>query len=431
MIPHDIRRELLNVDWNFPTRFDGAFRSQHWYPGTFPTELPATLIQALTSPNEWVFDPYGGIGTTATEALRLGRRAWHVELNRAATLAAYVSGCFVLLERSRPDLARSLLTTLHSLIVNLEGGQLFDRDTTDCEVEEVDDTLYPMIQPSPRNFLDRLLFRDVPNREMLDRWYHKKTLDQIIRFSEMVRNSSTAMVTLLGTMCLSACLRPLSSQTRSWGHISDNVLPKSRDEKDAPRGLKRWLSHFDGNLQRTDVGNTQGRIDDKITQFCVSRYDWLNVCPITDCNSHDVSLLITSPPYGGAIDYVLSQRLSYYLLGASEAELLADQRVEIGSRRKRSRSSARDDWASDLSVALRKQIGFVSGEGTIAIVLPHKSEGRTNGSQVIDVTLLTGHWEKELSIDRSIHTMRTRQAWTSIKQETVNVYKRKGTGELE
>ena len=425
MIPHDIRRELLNVDWNFPTRFDGAFRSQHWYPGTFPTELPGTLIQALSVPNDLVFDPYGGVGTTATEALRLGRRAWHVELNRAATLAAYVSGCFVMLERLRPDLARSLIFTLHALIVNLEGGQLFHRDATDRAAEDIDDILYPMIYPSPRDFLNQLLLRDVPNREMLERWYHRKTLDQIVRFLEMLRSCDTAMVTLLGIMCLSACLRPLSSQTRSWGHISDNVFPKSRDEKDTPRGLKRWLSHFDGNLQRTDVSSTQSRIDGTATQFFVSLYDWLDVCPITDYKDGKVSLLITSPPYGGAIDYILSQRLSYYLFGASDAELLTTQRVEIGARRKRSRSSARDDWASDLSVALERQIGFVKEEGTIVIVLPHKSEGRTNGSQVIDETLSSRLWGKELSIDRSIHTMRTRQAWTSIKQETVNVYKQK------
>lgn len=423
MIPHDIRRELLTVDWNFPTRFEGGFRTQHWYPGTFPTELPATLIQALTSANDLVFDPYGGIGTTATEALRLGRRAWHVDLNRAATLAAYVSGCFVVLERLRPDLTRSLLSSLHSLIVNLDGELLFDREPTESATKEVDDVLDPVIHPSPRDFLKQVFFRDIPNREMLERWYHRKTLDQIVRFAEMLRHCETTMVSLLGFMCLSACLRPLSSQTRSWGHISDNVIPKTRVEKDTSRGLRRWLSHFNGNLQRTDVEKGLKHSDKATIQYFVSLYDWLDDHSLAKCKGGDVSLLITSPPYGGAIDYVLSQRLSYYLFGASDAELLGSQRVEIGARRKRSRSMARDDWARDLSVALKRQVSFVSEEGTISIVLPHKSEGRTNGSQVIDETLLNGRWTKELSIDRSIHTMRTRQAWTSIKQETVNVYK--------
>ena len=431
MIPHDIRRELLTVDWNFPTRFDGAFRSQHWYPGTFPTELPGTIIQALTSIDDVVLDPYGGVGTTATEALRLGRRAWHVELNRPATLAAYVSGSFVLLKRSQPAMATSLLSALRSMIQNLGGGQLFKLDPADIATKEVDEFLCQVIYPNPIEFLKNIFFDDTPNWESLECWYHRRTLDQIVRIVDMLRHQETAMLTLLGTMCLSACLRPLSSQTRSWGHIADNVLPKTRLEKDTARGLKRWLSHFDGNLRRTDVKQVREKGDKLTTQFYVSLYDWLDGTPIDASGIHTVSLLITSPPYGGAIDYILSQRLSYYLFGATVAELIAHQRIEIGARRKRSRSNAREEWATDLSAALGKQRDWVAEDGTIAIVLPHKSEGRSNGNEMIDQTLRNGGWMKELSIDRSIHTMRTRQAWSSIKQETVSVYKRRQSWESE
>ena len=431
MIPHEIRRELVAVDWNFPTRFEGPFRSQHWYPGTFPTELPATLIQAVTSTNDLVFDPYGGIGTTATEALRLGRRAWHVELNRPATLAAYVSGGFVLLMRSQPAMARSLLSTLHSFIGHLEGGQLFKCDPTGNAIREVDDYLCQVIHPKPYDFLQQIFFRHTPQEGLLERWYHEKTLGRIMRFAEMIRNHETAMFTLLGIMCLSACLRPLSSQTRSWGHLADNVFPKSHIEKDTAKGLKRWLSHFDGNLQRAIVAKVGSNTSHTGIVLCVSLHNWLDERSVVPAPKEAVSLMLTSPPYGGAIDYALSQRLSYYLLGASDSELLEFQRVEIGARRKRSRSSAREDWASDLSVALGRQTDFVDEDGTIAIVLPHKSEGRSNGNQVIDETLRNRNWMNELSIDRSIHRLRTRQAWTSIKQETINVYKRFSNSDSE
>lgn len=422
MISPEIRRELLAVDWNFPQMFDGAFRTQHWYPGTFPTEMPATLIQALTRQGDLVFDPYAGIGTTATEALRLGRRSWTVELNRTAALATYVSGAFVLLKRMEPRMVDVLLSALECLIGRFEGGQLFQLDAVEQVSDDINDLLGCIIAPAPEFFLNEMDYDGQPNQAALERWFHRKTLGDLLRFSDILDAETSGILKMFGKMCISACLRPLSSQTRSWGHVADNVFPKWFQKKPVSYALRRWLGRFGSNIRRTGVRPIVGGAQPDSVALHVSVRNWLNSAEDLEHTTRRIALLLTSPPYGGAIDYVLSQRLSYYYFGATDEDLYADQRNEIGARRKRSRRISRDLWADELSAALRRQASYVDKSGSIVIIMPHKSEGRGNGNRIVDETLEEMDWRNEMKIDRSIHTMRTRQAWTSIKRETVNIY---------
>src|SRR5690606_12646408 len=70
------------------TRFLG--HDLHPYPAKFIPQLPGTFISLLSSRGELVFDPFGGSGTTALEAIRLGRRAVSVDANPVAALIGRV-----------------------------------------------------------------------------------------------------------------------------------------------------------------------------------------------------------------------------------------------------------------------------------------------------------------------------------------------------
>ncbi len=50
------------------------------HPCQFPVELIERLVLALTDPDDWVFDPFMGVGTTAIAALMHGRRAAGAEI---------------------------------------------------------------------------------------------------------------------------------------------------------------------------------------------------------------------------------------------------------------------------------------------------------------------------------------------------------------
>ena len=74
---------MTNEEWN--TYFNG-----HWYfngakqdkhLAMFPEELPARLIKMFSFPNETVFDPFMGSGTTALAARKLNRNSIGYEIN--------------------------------------------------------------------------------------------------------------------------------------------------------------------------------------------------------------------------------------------------------------------------------------------------------------------------------------------------------------
>ena len=422
MISLPLRRELESVDWDFPQASDEPFRSQHWYPGTFPPELPSTLIQATTGPGDVVFDPYGGIGTASTEALRLGRRAWCVELNRVAAMCAYVGGAVLLLKRWYPERLDDLLASLAGCIAGTDEDNLLGGPSSAQLGTEIDEHVGSLVEPPPREFLSQVTFNEVPNELLFERWYHRTTLEHICTFRKGLAEQDSAVLQLLGMMALSACLRALSSQTRSWGHIADNVLPKKLVNKDFSRALRRWFGRFSNNLQNTQVEPFSVTAANREKHLHVSIHDWAQEKRLALPTTERARALITSPPYGGAIDYILSQRLSFYLLGAEDRDLVIEQRKEIGARRRRFSDKNRVQWAKNLRKSLEKQIDYVSPTGTIIVVMPHKSEGRSNGNKIVDDTLQSNNWFKQFTVDRSIRSQRTRQAWTSIKRETIGFY---------
>jgi len=56
----------------------------------FPLGIPRRIITEYTNPDDLVYDPFGGIGSTALEAVRQGRRAYSSELNPASVADSLV-----------------------------------------------------------------------------------------------------------------------------------------------------------------------------------------------------------------------------------------------------------------------------------------------------------------------------------------------------
>lgn len=56
----------------------------------FPLGIPRRLITEYTNPGDLVFDPFGGLGSTALEAVKQGRRGYSSELNPASVADSLV-----------------------------------------------------------------------------------------------------------------------------------------------------------------------------------------------------------------------------------------------------------------------------------------------------------------------------------------------------
>lgn len=419
MITARIRRQLENIDWDFSEHLPGTSKAIHWYPGTFPSEIPGTLIQALSVPDDLVFDPYGGIGTTALEALRQGRRAWLVEGNPIGCLVSYVSACMLLLKGVERSLPAIILACLRSVLAECSeedsGVQRLVSD--DHVVKNVNTLLKKLAKPSPAQ-LSKIFSRD-PNWDSLAKWIEKSTLNDLRVLVESLRAAPLGHFgKLVGLVMVSAILRPASSQTQSWGHIADNVWPKTFERKDIYRLSNQWLGRTEKIVARTDVA----RVANDSARFWLSFHSWQKRKLPKVQPELTVDVLLTSPPYAGAIDYTLAQRLSLYLLGYSEEEVRDFCNMEIGARRKRFLPASQANWVSDMVHALSQQVAFLSGNASLAFVLPHKDAGREAGATGIENYLAGLECLKLMEVERSIRQGRARQSWTSIKKEIVQIY---------
>ena len=231
---------------------------------------------------------------------------------------------------------------------------------------------------------------------------------------------SSTFMRLIALAMLSAIARQLCSQTRSWGHVADNVYPAVYSAKDVARAASNWIAR---TRARFDYIGRGVSLPKSRPFFSVRRVDWMLDEDI-DLKRGCAQLLLTSPPYAGAIDYVLSQRLSLYLLGYDAATVSSLCARETGARRKRFNPHHVANWAADLEKETERQVATLSEMAFAAFVMPHKDHGRDAGVTALRQFMAQQGWTLAFSRDRSIRQVRARQSWTSIKRETMLIFER-------
>jgi len=421
VIDAKIIRQLRTLDWDFPESIQGTSANIHWYPGTFPVQLPFSLIQALSSRDKLIFDPFGGIGFSATEALRIGRRAWIVENNPIAFLTSYATCGLILLSSIDRSLTDYTLNYLNDAV-------MMNRDISHShtlfstrKMINIDRILSRLMSPSPKLVCNSFFIKS-SNWNELSHWYGDFTLSAIKKLWNYVNNSvDSYFLRIISFVMLSDSLKVCSSQTRSWGHIADNCLPKTFIEKNLFSFLFRWVSKTSKMLFNANI-DTIAQLDNTDRRFWATYHDWTSGAILSNIPPTKANLLLTSPPYGGAIDYIKAQRLSLYLLGYDQHDINSLSSKEIGARCKRFSSNSRSDWALDLSRSIEIQLNYLSDTSIIVIILPHKDSGRDVGNNLLIDTLLNCGWSVTFRTDRSIRKLRTRQSWSSIKKETIYVF---------
>ncbi len=403
-----MERALRGIDWNFRGSRKGYLAPLHWYPGTFVKGLSDTVVQALTSPGDLVIDPFGGVGTTAASSVRLGRDVYSADLNPIASLASYVTIGLISLASRHPTKLQSLLAFIERALLRRRTGQAAfpSVDTLD----DLDSAVGAALAPEPRAFILSLRVRN-PNFTKLDEWIAPTTLSAIREWIEDAQSAQSHFAKLMTLCMLSATLRAASSQHASWGHLADNVRPKEFSERDVQSLCSSWLV--------------------KTRKMCLGLPARGSSSAQVVCADSSVAqpprgarLLLTSPPYAGAIDYNLSQRLSLYLLGYDEPAVQALVESEIGARRKRFKATSLALWSESIANVIDRHAADMDPTGSICLVLPHKESGRRIGEEAVTDKLRDSGWNRSFETDRSIHQSHTRQSWTSIKQETLLFFSR-------
>jgi DNA modification methylase len=308
--PQKIATDLQAIDWAF-TKEDTGFLTHdlHPYPSKFIPQIPGHLIARLSLPGELVLDPFGGSGTTALEAIRLGRRALSIDANAVGTLIGTVKTC---------NIDRSAATDLHS-IRRAVTTRFFDLPSAEKLCLE-----------------NKVYIPEIPN---IEKWFPLTSRGELALIRSRISMMETEKAKAIASLALSRIVLAVSFQ--------DSETRYSSKARDIPQGdtLKRFLSALDSIVR--DVARTQPILRYGVCNFVTA--DTLELAKGL-CAPDSVDLIVTSPPYGNANDYHLYHRFRLLWLGYDPRQLA---NKEIGSHlRHQKESTGFDEYVEEMEQCL-------------------------------------------------------------------------------
>lgn len=289
---------LKSLDWGFTddyTRFLG--HDLHPYPAKFIPQLPGTFISLLSSRGELVFDPFGGSGTTALEAIRLGRRAVSIDANPVAALIGRVKTARV------------------------------SSDVT-AELHLLHGALRALLESPPRNAAELVAAygAHAPTIANREKWFADSAFGELAHIRYRISQLESETAREIASLALSRTVLSASFQDSETRYKS---VPR---EVPVGEATKRYVKEFE-SVMKSVARNAAA------TRYGVSKFLTGDVRHLSheDVANESVDLVVTSPPYGNATDYHLYHRFRLLWLGHDPIAL---GKVEIGSHLKHQREAS-------------------------------------------------------------------------------------------
>ena len=292
LIEWDLHR-LLSGDLSFKTPYSkNQLHGLHTYAARFPGGLPRYFIEGLSDVGETVLDPMSGSGATLVEGWLLGRNVVGVDLDPLAVRQSLAKTTAV-----DPDtLSRfgvNVLAHAHELCA---GYRAFDSvaETWDQET-----------------------------RKFVDYWFLPQTQHELAALVLAIRAvTSLEMRRLLEVLFSSVIV------TKSGGVSLARDLAHSRPHKVSAKEPKNAIKRFQAVL--TTAIKTFDSI--KGVQKGHARVIHADSRAVPLSND-SVDLIVTSPPYANALDYVRAHKFSLVWLGESIPALKSLRSQYVGSER--------------------------------------------------------------------------------------------------
>lgn len=300
---------LQGINWDFSdynsSKYPLDINSIPWYPATFIPPIPKFLIALLTKPGETVLDPFGGKGTTAVEAVKQGRIPIYNDLNPFAS-----------------EITNGIFYAIHSCLEN--EWFLSDEDMKLTRFSVFDDSL-------------EIFARDHDINKDVFLWYDSKTLVEIFTIINLMVNEQANSLELffVRKLALSSILKPASSQPGHFTYVTDNCKPTKLIYKDAKKlylnRVRQLVLSAQDFIKQFSLMNPTDRLINILKKIEVVTGDARELSWI---NSASVNLVLTSPPYLCAQDYIKTMRLTN-LFFPDKKSFEEKPKYEIGPRSKR------------------------------------------------------------------------------------------------
>lgn len=395
----DIKRRLNSVNWNFDFEISYSSNALHpfncreyySYPATFIPEIPYGLIEILSKKGDVVVDPFGGIGTTFMQALILERFPYTFDINPVAS-----SVCSTLFKLFNPSVDKAILKSSMLEICN--------------DYEENVDYIANLSE----------------ERSKLIEWFESETFNKIAYLFSKYDQATDSILRDTLKLVISSVLVTLSSQNKGWAYIADNVKPKSDELRSKP-----VFEHYKASTKRliTDIENHLKISADSFRLFykVVSRENRIFAASINNSSleAESVDLVITSPPYPRMIDYVKSQRLSFYFMEDNFNEYTGS---ETGARYRRARKDALAEYEEAIKDINQITVSKLKKNGYFCVVLPDydASDDRKSTIDRIVRNYSELGLEKVLDISRYIPSNKRTLSiqWATLVNERIYIFQK-------
>src|SRR4051812_3399186 len=83
---NSLDKKLNSINWDFASFSNEGLNSFHWYPATFISAIPGSIIPILSEEGDVILDTFCGTSVTGYESIRLGRNFIGIDNNPIAIL---------------------------------------------------------------------------------------------------------------------------------------------------------------------------------------------------------------------------------------------------------------------------------------------------------------------------------------------------------
>jgi len=288
--------DLLAGDLAFqaPVRQAHPLHALHPFAARFPHGLAGYFVNALTNPGDTVLDPMCGSGITLLEGWLAGRSVVGVDLDPLAR---------------RQSAARTTVLDPHAV-----------RDAGHATLRRAAD-LYAGIGDPADPLAAVRDGMDASTRQFLDYWFFPETQQELAALILAIRAEPDANLRNLLEVVFSSTI-----VTKSGGVSRARDLAHTRPHRVADKTPRRPIRVFANLVSRAADAYTAIN-PDMVGESRIVAGD-ARVLPLPD---DSVDLIVTSPPYANALDYMRAHKFSLAWLG-DPIPSLTDLRAQyIGS----------------------------------------------------------------------------------------------------
>lgn len=265
----------------------------HPFPARMPVWLAQTIVERLTGPGEMVLDPMLGSGTTATACLCAGRHVVGTDIDPMALLLARVA-----------TTVYDRVTATRRLAQILEGAER--RVASGLYVGEIRETF------------------SQEGQEFLKYWFPPRSQKQLFALASEIAAMPEGKYRDLAWVTLSSLIIAKAAGL-SYALDISRSRPHKVEDKPLPDGFHAWRRRSKIVLDRLPFTREEPPSVTALVKHADARK-----LPLKD---RSVDLVLTSPPYLNAIDYMRTHKFSLIWMGHELSNLRTIRSGMVGTER--------------------------------------------------------------------------------------------------